>query len=344
MHFVHESIFISSLRTFAKTLFCILGIAIGLFAISIITNLLATPYIDPYRPQLILCPDASGNSQLLPQAPVILKISIEGEIGTKKLNAESIIQALNKSRQVIKAERIKGILLCINSPGGSALDSADIYQAILDYKKNYNIPVVSFVNGLCASGGMYVACASDQILATRGSIIGSVGVRLGPCFNYKGLMEKYGVDAKMFTAGKGKAELNPFGTWSANEGDELNAIIQDGYDEFLSVVSSARPRLSRDDLVNKYGAHVFAAPQALNYGYIDDATSSYSRALNLLTKTAAIDSKTAYQVLEIVPYSTLLDGLVDSQINFITRVFGKIIPEIETKNPFYDKVLYLMDH
>ena len=68
------------------------------------------------------------------------------------------------------------------APGGAADDSVGIYRALCEYKKKYNVPIYAFVDGLCASGGMYIACAADKIYATPSSVIGSVGVIMGPLF------------------------------------------------------------------------------------------------------------------------------------------------------------------
>ena len=127
-------------------------------------------------------------------APVILKIDIDGVIGIGDLTYKKIQNSLLDSREGLLApNRVKALLLYIDSPGGSADDADDIYRAILSYKKKYQVPVYAFVDGMCASGGMYIACAADRIFSTPTSVIGSVGVLLGPTFNFSGLMERYGV-------------------------------------------------------------------------------------------------------------------------------------------------------
>jgi signal peptide peptidase SppA len=343
MNFIHESIFVSSLRAFSKTIFTIFGIALGLIAITMASSVLSSPYIETFRPQMVICPDENGNSALLPSAPVILKISIEGIIGTKKLNTDTITQALQKSKQLLKQDRIKGILLYINSPGGTSIDSAGIYQTIMSYKTEHNLPVYTYVDGLCASGGMYIASSSDYIGATPESVIGSVGVRMGPVFNFKDLMTRYGVDALTITQGKDKDSFNPFRTWTANEGDDIKQLIKDSYDLFVNVVTSARPKLTKDLLVNTLGAQIFSAKTAMGYGYIDQADASYKKVLSTLRETAGIQEKTSYQVLEIIPYKSPFEDFVDSKLKFFSKSIRDQFTEIETKNPICDRVFYLMD-
>ncbi len=343
MNFIHESIFISSLRAFAKSIFTVLGIAIGLIGIFVAIGFLSSPYIDPYRPQLVICPDEHGNTQLLPHAPVILKISLEGVIGTKKLNSDLIHFALQKSRQTIKEDRIKGILLYIDSPGGTSIDSANIYQALCEYKQKHQIPVYAYVNGLCASGGMYAASASDYICASGESVIGSVGVRMGPLFNFKDLMTRVGVNATTLTQGKDKDSFNPFRTWTPDEGEDIKILMQDSYDTFVEAVVKGRPKLTKDLLVNQYGAQIFSAKTALEYGYIDEANSTYSQALKRLRETAHLDDKTTYQVLEILPYKSPIENFMESKLSIFSKSLKEQLYEFEAKNPLCDRIYYLMD-
>ena len=343
MNFIHESIFVSSLRALSKTIFIIFGLAIGIFGISLAAGLISSPYVDPFRPQLVICPDENGNSMLNPQAPVILKVSIEGMIGTKTLNTDTVTQALNRSKTVIRADKIKGIFLMMNSPGGTVTDSAGIYQAILDFKTKNNIPVYTFVDGLCASGGMYISCSSDYIASTSQSIIGSVGVRMGPIFNIKGLMDKIGLDAFTITQGKDKDSFNPTRTWAPNEGEDIKTILADNYASFVEIVTNARPKMNKDALVNIYGAQIFSAKTAMNYGYIDASDATYSKVLKSLRTAAGIDDKTSYQVLEIVAMRSPLEEFFDAKVKLLSKSVKEQISDFETKNPICDKLFYLMD-
>ena len=343
MNFIHESIFVSSLRTFTKTIFAIFGVALGFFGIILAMSVLSSPYVETFKPQMIICSDENGDSNLHPSAPVILKVSIEGMIGTKKLNSETVTQALMKSKQVIKPERIKGLLLTINSPGGTTIDSAGIYQAIQDFKKMYKIPVYTHVDGLCASGGMYIACASDYIGATSESIIGSVGVRMGPLFNFKDLITKVGIDALTITQGKDKDSFNPFRKWNVDEGEDIKALIKESYQSFVEIVTTARKNLSKENLMNVYGAQIFSSATAMNYGYIDQSNSNYFKTLSQLRKASGIDDKVTYQVLEIVPYKSPLEDLMESRLGFFSKSVKEQLTDYETKNPICDRVFYLMD-
>jgi protease-4 len=343
MNFIHESIFVSSLRAFSKTLFSIFGIAIGLTAVAMIASLLSSPYTEAQRPQLFICPDDNGETKLLPSAPVILKVSIEGIIGSKKLNTDTVTLALRKAVQMIPPEKIKGVLLTINSPGGTTIDSSGIYQAIMDFKQKHNVPVYTFADGLMASGGMYIACASDFIGASQESVIGSVGVRMGPLFNFKDLMNKIGVDSKTLTQGASKDSFNPFRPWGTNEGEDIKQLIEESYQTFVEIVTAARKNLSKDKLINEYGAKIFSAERAMKYGYIDAANFTYSKTIQQLKIAANLDEKTACQVIEVLPYRSPVEDFVDSKLKFFSHSFKEQLTDFETKNPVCDRFFYLMD-
>lgn len=319
MQLSRESVFVSAIRAFCNTLFSILGVGIALFLLFLFIGFgkSAKGGIEippPAKP--VISFDSDGNRKLLPDtAPVILKMDIHGVIGDIKLNAKNFATKLHDSQSSLLAGRIKAVLLHINTPGGTTVDSDGIYQAILEYKKKYNVPVYAFVDGLCASGGMYVASAADKIFSTPVSVIGSVGVVVGPAFNFVDLMNKMGVEALTLTEGLDKDMLNPFRKWGQNEGDVLKSIIESQYTRFVNIVSSARPKLSKQLLINNYGARVYDAAKAQELGYIDDGDSSYKMALTELSNAAGLKENEEVQVVEFkIPRSFFTDIFEESEL------------------------------
>jgi ClpP class serine protease len=157
---------------------------------------------------------------------------------------------------------------------------------------------------------MYIASAADKIYATSSSVIGSVGVIMGPSFNFVDAMAKVGVSALTLTQGKDKDALNPFRAWKPDEDATLKPIMAALYHQFVSIVAKARPMLTEERLINDYGAHVFIAQEAAKLGYIDVAASEYEQALTDLTEAAQI--KDDYQVVQLTPPHTFLSGLADT--------------------------------
>ena len=212
----------------------------------------------------------------------------------------------------------------------------------MNYKKTYNVPIYAFVDGLCASGGMYICSAADKIYATSPSIIGSVGVILGPSFNFSEAMEKIGVQACTITQGKDKDMLNPFRPWVPGEQQSLMDITHSLYMQFVDIVVSGRKELDKDKLINEYGAQVYVADQAHEYGYIDVPDTSYSVALKDLVTTAGIAEPQAYQVVQLEMPSSLLQSLIQSKSALftgkLTHVF-QIAPGMSSE--LSGKFLYL---
>ena len=335
MQIARESIFVSAIRSLINSFFAMLGILIGL-AIILMFSLFGSKgseFGDPGKTKMVIVPDADGNRvHLPPTAPVVLKLKIHGVIGSDKLNTDTIQSTLLSTREgVLKNDRIKAILLDIDSPGGGVTDSDNIYRMLKEYKKKHDIPIYASVNGLCASGGMMIACAAEEIYSTESGIIGSVGVRSGPFFNFVGFMDKVGVEAKTLTAGKNKDTLNPFRKWGATEGEEISAIGAYDYKYFVDVVVGNRPRIDRKKLINEYGAGIFDPSKAKEYGYIDEIGDA-NEALKALVTKAKIEGD--YQVIEIHHYPSIAAQLLESSTSLFR---GKVKHEISDGIDLRDK-------
>ncbi|NGX47246.1 MAG: putative signal peptide peptidase SppA [Chlamydiae bacterium] len=344
MNISRESIFISALRGFVKSFAVVIGIALGGFLIIIGIGAVSNTVSMPDKSQLSVSADANWNRKLLPDTtPVILRINVHGVIGTSKLKEKYFKDVLLDSQDgVLKGNRVKGILLHVNTPGGTATDSSAIYQLLKEYKEKYKVPIYAFVDGLCASGGMYISSAADQIYSTENSVIGSVGVRIGPAFNFSGAMEKVGIQSLTLTEGKNKDALNPFRPWKPGEDDSIKAILASEYVTFVNVVTENRKRLNKEELVNEYGANVFAAEKAQELGYIDNGNASYDQALAALVKAAGIKEEDKYQVLEIEPYQSILKELAENKTSLLGGKIKHIFPTgAYTTSEMSGQILYL---
>ncbi len=337
MHLARESIFVSAVRSFCVCFAAIIGIVIGIVLILIVLMQFSTPDIFPKKSDLMVAADAEGKRDLLAHtAPVILKIDIRGVIGQGDLLEDKFTNMLLDSREgMLDHDRVKAIFLHMDTPGGTVTDSVGIYSALMEYKKKYQVPIYAFVDGLCASGGMYIASAADKVLATSSSVIGSVGVIIGPSFNISQLMERYGVQALNVTAGKDKDFLSPYRPWKEGEDSSLKVISDVLYQEFLSVVLKARTRMDRDKLVNEYGAQIYVAGQALDYGYIDVADSNYSSALAELATTAHLSEENHYQVMQISPPHPFFSDFASEKLSLLN---GKLTHTLRL-GPYLDSEL-----
>lgn len=343
MDISRESIFVSAIRSFCKSLGAIIGILIGLFVIVFLAFLAIKPDQVTDKTTQIIAADADGNRKLLStSSPAILRINVHGVIGLRDFNAKTVTSQLLDSREgMLKGDRVKGILLHINTPGGAADDSYEIYSMLKEYKEKYKVPIYAYVNGLCASGGMMIACAADKILSGPIGIIGSVGVIMGPNFNVSGLMEKYGVSQTTLTRGKNKDMLSPYRPWKPGEDESLQDLISYDYNMFVNLVVKARPRIEKNALINDYGAQVYDPPKAEDLGYIDNSKSSYNQSLSELVNQAGIAKHEAYQVVELKAVfpvlSTLIEGkspVLSGRVKHELHLLPEMVPELVNR-PLY---------
>ncbi len=162
--------------------------------------------------------------------------------------AEASAEFVNASLQEAFADqRTKGVLIRINSPGGSPVQAGYINDEIYRLKAKYpDIPVYAVVSDVCASGGYYIAVAADEIYVDKASIVGSIGVRMD-AFGFVGAMEKLGVERRLITAGEHKGILDPFKPIEAAEVQHLETMLAHTHTQFKNVVKEGRgKRLSNN--------------------------------------------------------------------------------------------------
>jgi signal peptide peptidase SppA len=322
MTFPREPIFKSAFRSLCNALAVVLGIFFAIFIVMFTLSVLSSPALLPEKCDIAIAPDAQGKQELVnSHAPAILRIDIRGVIGVDGLTTENIQTILLDSRtDFLKKDRVKAIFLYVDTPGGAADDAAGIYRALLDYKEKYKTPIYAFVDGLCASGGMYICAAADQIYTTSSSVIGSVGVLLGPSFNVSDLMVKVGVQAKTITQGKDKDMLSPFRPWKEGEDVSLVNITKSLYEQFVDVVTKGRKDLNKQKLIEEYGAQVYDAATAKKLGYTDVDDADYFQTMQALVGAANL-STAHYQVVQLSLAKTFLAELAKSHFSILS---GKI--------------------
>jgi protease-4 len=342
MEIQRESIFVSGLRSFCRMFFAVIGIFLSFILMSTLYNAVFDTTASPTeaKTKIRYLPDDKGNRETSVTSPVILQINVHGVIGDPKTLDSKIIQnvLLDSRTGTFKNDRVKGILLHMNTPGGTVVDSDNIYRMLKEYKARYKVPVYAYVDGLCASGGMYIACASDQIFAGPASIIGSVGVIIGPFFNVANTLDKLGIVSKTITDGLDKDMMSPFRPWKTDEDSSLKAVTGFFYEQFVNIVTAARPKMDRTKLIEEYGAKVFDSQTAQNFGYIDQAGASRDTALLALLNAAQVDPNKTYQVVELEQKSEWLSDV----FNKSPILSGKIEHSVDTGlPPIHDRVAYL---
>jgi protease-4 len=152
-------------------------------------------------------------------------------------SAEKIVGALQSA---FEDKGTAGVVLRINSPGGSPVQAGIIYDEIRRLRAKYPaIPLYAVVEDLCASGGYYVAAAADSIYVNQASVIGSIGVLMDG-FGFKGVMDKVGVERRLLTAGENKGFLDPFSPMDAKQRQHAQSLLDDIHRQFIAVVRQGR--------------------------------------------------------------------------------------------------------
>jgi protease-4 len=143
-------------------------------------------------------------------------------------------------REAFKDKGTKGVILLINSPGGSPVQAGYINDEIRRLRAKYpQIPLYAVVEDICASGGYYAAAAADKIFVDKASIVGSIGVLMDG-FGFTGTMEKMGIERRLMTAGENKGFLDPFSPVNANQKEFAQKMLNEIHQQFITVVRQGR--------------------------------------------------------------------------------------------------------
>jgi len=189
--------------------------------------------------------------------------------------------------KIIKSDpNIKGVLLVIESPGGGVTASDVLYHTIRTFKEETGMPVVALIKQIAASGGYYVASAADVIVAYPTAITGSIGVIMYN-FNFRGLMDKYGVEYVAVKSSKNKDAMSPFKPIDEEELSWMQNIVDQMLDRFIDAVSQGRKNLTEEEVRALANGKIYIAQDALRYGLIDKI-GYYEDAVRIISDKAGV--------------------------------------------------------
>ena len=202
-------------------------------------------------------------------------VEVSGLIAPEtKASADKIVTGL---RNAFEDKKTKGVILRMNTPGGSPVQSRYINEEIIRLKKKYpKIPVYAVVVDMCASGGYYIAAAADKIYADKGSIVGSIGVLMNG-FGFVEAMDSLGVERRLMTAGKHKAIMDPFSPLKEGDKEHVQRILDQLHAQFIEKVKEGRgDRLKVEQYPEVFSGLFWSGEEAKQVGLIDDfGNSSY---------------------------------------------------------------------
>ena len=215
-------------------------------------------------------------------------IEVRGMIADEEnASADNIVGSL---RAAFKDAGTRGIVLRINSPGGSPVQSGYIYDEIRRLRDEYpQTRVYAVITDLGASGAYYIASAADAIYADKASLVGSIGVTAAG-FGFVGTMEKLGVDRRLYTSGEHKAFLDPFSPPRADEAEFWKSVLQTTHRQFIDSVRKGRgERLKDAQHPELFSGLVWSGEQALELGLVDGLASSSQVAREVIGEERIVD-------------------------------------------------------
>jgi serine protease SohB len=162
----------------------------------------------------------------------------------------------------------KAVALAINSPGGSAVQSHLIFQRIRQLAEENARPVIAFVEDVAASGGYMIACAADEIVCDSSSILGSIGV-VGGTFGFHRLIDKIGIERRLYTSGERKAMLDPFLPEKPEDVERLKAIQREIHQGFIALVKSRRGAVLSGPEETLFSGEYWTGQRSLELGVAD---------------------------------------------------------------------------
>lgn len=236
-----------------------------LFFISVILGILILIQ-QPYQEKGI-----SFTSAKYPIKDKIAVVELYGEIYFTN-TAESFLKRdveyyVSKIQSLFKRKDVKGIIIKLNSPGGTVAAVQRLYNEILKLKKTYAKPIVCYVPELCASGGYYVAAACDRIICAEGSVVGSIGVLL-QVGNISALLKKIGVNVEVIKSSKYKDIGSMFRDMLPEERQVLENLVNAAFEQFIDAIIKGRG-MSREQVMKFADGKIYIANEAVKLQMVD---------------------------------------------------------------------------
>lgn len=260
-------------------------------------------------------PNFPMTESIKPHAAVM---SIKGVIGEgEHADPNQIAGGL---RRAFEKPHVKGVILKLNSPGGSAVAANQIFNLIEKLKKKHpEIPVYAVVSDLCASACYYIASSADRIYANPGSIVGSIGVLIDS-YGFVGAMEKLGIERRLLTAGEHKGFLDPFSPLKDDDRTFVKSLLVGVHEDFIEHVKKGRGDRLKLSEPNLFSGLAWNGFQAKDLGLIDGFASTREVAESEL------------KVEHLIDY-TQKENLLDRMVSRLGASFAsELVSKLESKN------------
>jgi protease-4 len=220
----------------------------------------------------------------IPKAHTAL-VDVEGVIAADQASADAVIGSLQSA---FEDSKTKGVILRINSPGGSPVQAGQIYDEIRRLRALHpKVPLYAVVDDICASGGYYVAVGADKIYVDKASIVGSIGVLMDG-FGFTQTMEKLGVERRLLTAGENKGFLDPFSPVDPAQREFAKQMLAEIHGQFIRVVREGRGQRLKET-PEMFSGLVWSGEQSIRLGLADGLGSIESVARDVIKAEDIVD-------------------------------------------------------
>jgi len=235
---------------------------------------------------LVMFVDWEGRADMASGKKHTAMVELNGTIAPgSDASAEKVVAALQAA---FKDKNTQGVVLRINSPGGSPVQSQTIYDEMRRLRHKYpQVPLYAVVEDICASGGYFVAAGADRIYVGKASIIGSIGVLMNG-FGFTGLMDKLGVERRLITAGKNKGMLDPFSPVDESDVKYAREMVDDIHQQFIAVVREGRGQRLKET-PDMFSGLIWTGQKSVELGLADGIGSLESVARDVVKAEDIVD-------------------------------------------------------
>jgi len=212
-------------------------------------------------------------------------VDLQGVIASDQASADSVISSL---QDAFEDKKTRGVVLRINSPGGSPVQAGQIYDEIRRLRALHpETPLYAVVDDICASGGYYVAAAADKIFVDKASIVGSIGVLMDG-FGFTQTMQKLGVERRLLTAGENKGFLDPFSPLDPRQEAYAKQMLEEIHGQFIGVVREGRGRRLKET-PEMFSGLVWSGEKSIQLGLADGLGNVESVARDIIKAEDIVD-------------------------------------------------------
>jgi protease-4 len=212
-------------------------------------------------------------------------VDLQGVIAADQASADSVISSLQGA---FEDKKTKGVVLRINSPGGSPVQAGQIYDEIRRLRALHpKVPLYAVVDDICASGGYYVAAGADRIFVDKASIVGSIGVLMDG-FGFTQTMEKLGVERRLLTAGENKGFLDPFSPADPEQQAFAKQMLEEIHGQFIGVVREGRGKRLKET-PDMFSGLVWSGEKSIQLGLADGLGTVESVARDVIKAEDIVD-------------------------------------------------------